>query len=143
MSIIDEKYTGKYRGAGDWFADLVTSNFHMISVRTVKTKAEDGTVTETQVPAKRTELNLDGFIAFARENNIEIKQELVDSGNAGRIRMTLGNALRAAARKRHGLFVEGSWVDAPADFCNPGEPTEARDGTKIAKPKAAETEKTE
>ena len=132
-SIINDKYKGKYKGASDWIGELVKE---VASVQEMKTvKAEDGT--ESEIPKGRPKLDLDKLFALCKENHIDYSEmeKQRDRPNApGRIRMTLGNMLRAAARKRHGLYVSGEWRRVPDGFVDEESmPTETRGGEKIAK----------
>ena len=88
--------------------------------------------------------DLDKMFLLAEQNGIDTLSKtfvgLRETGNIGRARMTIGNMLRAAARKRHGLYDnEGNWVEAPLEARNEGEPTQGRDGSKIVKAKAEPT----
>lgn len=147
-SIIPEKYQGKYKGAEDWLSTFIDGQ-----VKTVPMK--DKTTTETvdgeeitkiiSVAAGKAKLDLDKLFALTDANGIDSKemQAQRDRKNApGRIRMTLGNALRAAAKHRHGLnTIDGTWTEAPADFIGDAPKTHNPDGSKIAVAKAsAETE---
>lgn len=87
--------------------------------------------------------DVDALKAIADANNITYKEY----PNPGMYRMNIGNMLRAAARKRHGLFLptgaDGAieWKDAPAEFIGEFELKENQDGSKIVKAKpAAEAE---
>lgn len=147
-SIIPEKYQGKYKGAEDWLSTFIDGQ-----VKTVPMK--DKTTTETvdgeeitkiiSVAAGKAKLDLDKLFALTDANGIDSKemQAQRDRKNApGRIRMTLGNALRAAAKHRHGLnTIDGTWTEAPADFIGDAPKTHNPDGSKIAVAKAsAETD---
>lgn len=141
-SIIGEKYRGKYKGASDWIGEVIQANCSTQPMKTVK----DAEGNETEVAKGKSVLNVDALISLSKANHIDTSkmEEQRDRKNApGRIRMTLGNMLRAAARKRHGLYINGEWVEAPEAFLEsaPDEPTETRDGEKIVKAKpAAETD---
>lgn len=146
-SIVPEKYRGDYKGAQDWLTDFIDGLVKEPIMKTVKVKDEEGKVTgEEQVPSAKTVLNLDKLFGLATANHIDVAkyEEQRDRPNAaGRLRMTIGNSLRAAAKHRHGLFdLDGEWIDAPEDFLDGAERTQERDGTKIAKakPETAETE---
>lgn len=136
-SIIDPKYRGKRDS--DWLASFIDEQVKEAVMKTVKVKDEEGNVvSESQVPSAKTAVNLDKLFQLCDANNIDASKmkEQVDRPNApGRIRMTLGNSLRAASKRRHGLFnLDGEWVDAPAEFLGDAERKEERDGTKVAKP---------
>ena len=141
-SIIGDKYRGKYKGASDWVGEVIQANCTTQPMKTVKD--EDGN--ETEVAKGKPVLNVDALIALSKENHIDTSkmEEQRDRKNApGRIRMTLGNMLRAAARKRHGLTVNGEWVTPTDEFLKsaPDEPTETREGEKIVKAKPEADEK--
>ena len=140
-SIIPAKYQGKYREK-DWLGKFIDEQATETVMKTVKTKNEEGEVDgEDTVPTNKRVLDLDAFFALCETNHIDTSKMKAqrDRPNApGRIRMTLGNSLRAAARKRHGLFdAEGEWHNADDDFIGDAPLKENRDGTKIA---AAKTE---
>lgn len=140
-SIIGSKYAGKYKDK-DWLGQFVDANATDAVTREKKmvdpeTKAE---TVETIETGKRS-LNLDKLFQLCKANNIETGEMEAqrDRPNApGRIRMTLGNRLRAAARHRHGLFDRnGEWVPADAEFLGDSIQTHNRDGSKI-QPNVAE-----
>lgn len=135
-SIIDPKYRNKRDK--DWLAEFIDGQVKDRVMKTVKVKDEEGNVTgEEQVPSAKTAVDLDKLFALCAKNHIDTTkmEEQRDRPNApGRIRMTLGNSLRAAAKRRHGLYdLEGNWVEAPADFIGDAELKENPDGSKIAK----------
>lgn len=139
-SIIDAKYRDKYRGNKDWLAQLIDKLVLDPVMREKPIKDDEGNVTGTEeVSTGKTRVNLDRLFALAEANHINVEKyrDQADRPNApGRLRMTIGNMLRAAARHRHGLFdLESNWVDADADFLGDAERTHERDGTKIAKAK--------
>lgn len=131
MSIIDEKYKGKYKGASDW-AGLQ-----------LEEQCYDAQEKGPAIP------NLNKMIKLAKANKMD-KDKLAEmearSGAAnaiGNIRMAIGNMLRAAAKRRFGLYdLAGEWVKAPKDFLvdGDGQPlekaTEDHDGNKVDKPAA-------
>jgi len=144
MSIMPDKFRSKdYKGAQDWLTSFVDGQVKVAVTKTVTTKAEDGTETTSTVDTAKTTVSMDALFALGKVNNLNVDKyaDQVENKNApGRLRMTIGNMLRAAARKRHGLFdVNGEWHAAPDDFVGDAELKENRDGTKIAKVKAAET----
>lgn len=148
-SIIGEKYRGKYKGAQDWLASTIDANVKVAVTKEKVTTAEDGTKTTEIVDTAKTEIDLNKLFALAIANHINVDKYRgdVDKKNApGRLRMTIGNMLRAVAKKRHGMFVltaDGSdWVDAPAEFIGDSVKTHNSDGSKIvvAKPETASTE---
>ena len=142
-SIIAEKYRGNRDK--DWLANFIDTQVRVAVMKTVKIKDEEGNVTgEEQVPSAKSAVDLDKLFALCQANAIDTaKMEAqVDRPNApGRIRMTLGNSLRAACKRRHGLYdLEGDWVDAPEDFLGDAPLKENRDGSKIAAPKDEDAE---
>lgn len=147
-SIIPEKYQGKYKGAEDWLSTFIDGQVKTVPMKDkTTTETIDGEeVTKTiSVAAGKAKLDLDKLFALTDANGIDSKdmQAQRDRKNApGRIRMTLGNALRAAAKHRHGLnTIDGTWTEAPADFIGDAPKTHNPDGSKIAVAKAsAETD---
>lgn len=144
-SIIPEKYQGKYKGAEDWLSQFIDGQVKTVPMKDkTTTETVDGEeITKTiSVAAGKAKLDLDKLFALTDANGIDSKemQAQRDRKNApGRIRMTLGNALRAAAKHRHGLNnIDGNFVDAPAEFIGDAAKTHNPDGSKIvvAKPSA-------
>lgn len=147
-SIIPEKYRGNYKGAGDWlttFIDGLTKTVLMKDKVTKETIDGEEITKTVSVAAGKAKLDLDKLFALTDANGIDSKemQAQRDRKNApGRIRMTLGNSLRAEAKHRHGLYdLTGNWHNAPADFLGDAPKTKNQDGSKIvvAKPAVAET----
>lgn len=144
MSMMPEKFRDKnYKGAQDWLSAFIDERVKTTVMKTVTTKAEDGTETSEQVPTNRTSIDMDALFSLGKANHLNVDKyaDQVENKNApGRLRMTIGNMLRAAARKRHGLFdAGGEWHAASAEFLGDAELKENRDGTKIAKAKPAAT----
>lgn len=139
-SIIGEKYRDRYSPENrDFVGSIIDASCTSAVTKDKVTKDEDGNeVTETVV-LKRRELSLEALFSMAESNGIDTAKyrEQADRPNApGRLRMTLGNMLRARAKRRHGIYdSEGTWHDAPADFIDGAEKTEEPDGTKITPPK--------
>jgi len=139
MTIMPEKFRDpSYKGAQDWIKSFIDHQVKTAVMKTVKTKDEDGNVTEQEVESKKTQVDLNKLFDLAEKNSLNVEKytSQMDQKNApGRLRMTIGNMLRAAARKRHGLYdLAGDWHDAPADFIGDAELKENRDGSKIAEP---------
>ena len=141
-SIIDAKYKERYRDNPDWLATLIHDQCFVQHTKEVAVKDDEGNDTgKTEVVnAGRPELNLEALFDLAEKNGIAAREKYgdqADKKNApGRLRMTIGNSLRAAARKRHGLYdVDGNWLDAPADFVGDRPKVQNPDGSKIAKAK--------
>jgi hypothetical protein len=144
VSIIDPKYKGRPAKA-DWLTDFVEKNATTAIVKTVKSKAEDGTETSETVETGKRATDLDKLFALAEANGFPAHAKYgdqVDRKNAvGRLRMTIGNVLRAAARKRGGLYnVDKDFIDADDAFMAGGAPTHNPDGTKIVKATVATKE---
>lgn len=126
-SIINPKYKGKYKGASDFIGELIDSN--------CRSASEKG----------QGELNPSLVIQLGRKNNLDAKKldnleaQIGQKNAPGRIRMTVGNMLRAAAKRRHGLLdLHGNEVAAPEGF-EVSDKTENLDGSRIAKaPEASE-----
>ena len=134
-SIIPSKYAAAYKERGpDWVGDKIAEN--CVDV----TKNDKGKETSA--------LDVDRLFDLAKANNIDTAkyEEQVDRPNApGRLRMTIGNMLRARVKRRHGMFnANGKWSNAPEAFLEAigaeDKPTEKRDGEKIAKPKPPKAE---
>lgn len=143
-SIIPDKYQGKYKGAEDWLSEFIDGQVKVVPMKdkTVTEGEGDDAVTKTiSVAAGKAKLDLDKLFALTDANAIDSKemQAQRDRKNApGRIRMTLGNALRAAAKHRHGLnTIDGTWTEAPAEFIGDSPKTQNPDGSKIAVAKAS------
>ena len=84
-NFIDPKYAHRYRGSSDWVGAMISEHC---------TSKEDGTI------------DLDILFKFAERNGIDTAKFRGQTGapNApGRLRMTIGNMLRARALRRHGL----------------------------------------
>ena len=145
-SIVPEKYREKYRGPGDWVKQFINGIVNEAKTKEVDVKDEDGKVTGTETKTlKATTTNLDKLFALAEVNGLDVDKYKGDVGKknaAGRLRMTIGNMLRAAARKRHGLNgLDGEWYDADAEFLEGvGDATETRDGEPIAQPEPEKEE---
>lgn len=136
MSIVDPKYRDKYRENPDWLTSVINDHCYDVVTKEKVTKNEDGSETTETVNTKKTSLNLERFLALAEENHIDVAKYRadMDKKNApGRLRMTVGNMLRAAAKKRHGLHVDGKFVHADKEFIGDTPKTHNPDGTKIAK----------
>ncbi len=147
----------KFKSEGDWIKGLMAEHCVIAGVGAVEAvpaveevKDEDGNVTTEAVAAVRgkkgkDEINEDAITALAVANGVVVKEG--GYPNPGSLRMNVGNMLRAAARKRHGLNVptseglidgevEFEFSDAPDDFEVSETKTHNPDGTKIAPVKA-------
>lgn len=146
MSIVDPKYRMKYKTAIDWLASFVDAQVKVTVMKDKTTTDTDGNKVTESVATKETRVDLDKLFALAKANSLDVaKYEAQrDQKNApGRLRMTIGNMLRAAATKRHGLFdADGNWTDAPAEFIGENPKTHNPDGSKIKVEKPAEAAKT-
>lgn len=146
-SIVNPKYRELYKTREPDFVAQVL-NDQAVDTKTVKGK--DGAEEE-----RRGMVNVDALFALAEANGLEVEKfrSQVGSPNfAGRFRMTVGNMLRATARKRHGLYIYDNkgkkvWEDAPEEFLAAhnitGEPTHDREGVKVPKAKAEKAEDSE
>jgi len=163
-SIIDPKYAQAYKDKPkDWFALMVDEQATVAATKEKKTKItqldeDDQMVLDANgkpvivdgpveiVTLKKRSVDLGALFAFAQANSIDTAkyEAQADRPNApGRLRMTIGNMLRAAAKHRHGLFDKDNvWHDAPEEFLGDAVKTQEQDGTKIPKvqPKVAEPE---
>lgn len=142
-SIINPKYKDKYKGPKDWFSTLCDAECTSVVTREVKEKDEHGIVTTKTVDTKKRILSLDALFDFAAANAIDARMlyghQVDRPGAPGRLRMTVGNMLRRAARQRHGLYdLGGNWRAAPADWLGDAVKTHNPDGTTIAKAKASD-----
>ena len=136
MSIISPKYRGAKKEK-DWLAETIEKACTDPVTKNVEKTGEDGTSHTETVTLKKTTFSLDRLFALAEANGLDVdkyKKDVDKPGAPGRLRMTIGNMLRAAARKRHGLNVGGEFVDASAEFIGDSEKTHNPDGSKIAKP---------
>lgn len=126
----------EFKSKGDWINRLIDENCSTIEGAVEAVPAvtdDDGKVTTPAVRGRKGKkiTDLASLAEIAEANGITVK----DYPNAGMARMNIGNMLRAAAKKRHGLNVGGVWVEAPEDFEVNEEKTENPDGTKIPKAK--------
>jgi hypothetical protein len=128
-NFINEKYQGKYRGASDWIGELIDAECLV--------EDKDGNVS----------LDLKALFALAKANGIDTakyKAQAEQPHATGRLRMTLGNALRARARRRHGLLTADGTrkkLTDPKSIEAPPEPIEKIDGTPIEGAKKAPAKK--
>jgi hypothetical protein len=150
-SIVDPKYRNKYKDKNrhEWLADLLKVNasaFHTIPAKpAVGKEGEEGYKPATAERRVIDGVDVDKVFKIARENGLDVDKyeaQRDTHGFPGRFRMTAGNMLRTVARQRHGLFINGEWQEAPADWLTAqgveGGPTHNKDGSKIAVAKAAE-----
>lgn len=140
-SIIPEKY--RVRKDPDWLAGFIDDQVRMPIMKTVAVKDEQGNDAGTEEKdTGKTAVDLDALFKLCELNHVKTDKmrAQTDRPNApGRIRMTLGNSLRAAAKRRHGLFaLDGEWTAVPEGFVEAGTvPTEMPDGTRFAVAKPA------
>jgi len=122
MSIVDEAYRERYRGEGDWFKQLVDAECYYSVIKTTEEIQEDGTVKTIEKTTAKRRLDVERLFDLATENGIEEERltkfrEIVGTNTSeGRIRMSVGNMLRAKAKKEGGLKVNGTFVKAPEEF---------------------------
>lgn len=145
-SIVDPKYREKYK-TPDWLGSLING---VVSTEVEKTrKVDTGKTDKEDKPIMKDEkykvagpVDIDKLFALAEENGLaerveKYKDQRDNHGFAGRFRMTVRNMLQARARKAHGLYINGKWVKADAEWLEakdaPEAPTHNRDGEKIAK----------
>lgn len=142
-SIINPKYR-KDRKI-DWLGDLISKTCAATREVEKKVKDEEGNV-KTVKETKDDGINVDTVFALARANGLSEKVAKFETqrdahGFAGRFRMTVRNMLQATVKARHGLYVNGEWVEAPAEWLKdksaPETPTQTPDGVKIAVEKPA------
>jgi hypothetical protein len=142
--------------AGDWINRLIADHARVetapavervVAVKEVKAKSETDVTDAVEyvapvkgVAGKKATFALSDSVldAMASENNVTLRGAYP---NIGMKRMAVSNSLRAAAKKRGGLYTlqaDGvfGWTDAPEDFdC---EITHTPQGVKIAKETAVE-----
>lgn len=154
MSIIDPKYKDKYKQNKDWLSKAIEQHAYEQKTKerskTEKVEGEPDKVTSEIVNVGKPAVNLNKLFDVAEANGIKARElygaQIDRPGAPGRLRMTIGNSLRAAAKARHGLNLpvgEGGayqFVDADAAFIGDLPKTQNPDGSKIAKAKPAETE---
>lgn len=122
MSIVDETYRERYRGPGDWFKQLIDGECYYHVTKIVEETQEDGTITVIEKTTKKRRLDVEKLFDLATENGIDEDRltkfrEIVGTNTSeGRIRMSVGNMLRAKAKKEGGLMVNGKFVKAPEEF---------------------------
>ena len=119
VNFMPERYRDKYRGGQDWLGDFINANCRKV--------LEEG---------KAAQLCLDSLMVLAEVNAVDAKdvsywrKQFNKPGAPGRIRMTIGNMLRARAKRRHGLLdLEGNWVEADVEFIGDARRTEESDGS--------------
>lgn len=119
VNFMPERYRDKYRGDQDWLGNFINANCRKV--------LEEG---------KAAQLCLDSLMILAEVNAVDAKdvsywrKQFNKPGAPGRIRMTIGNMLRARAKRRHGLLdLEGNWVEADAEFIGDARRTEESDGS--------------
>lgn len=143
-SIINEKYRDRYKPENrDWLAKFIDDQCTSPVTKEKTVKDEDGNETTEVVELKRRVLDLEALFDLAEANHIPAREKYADQADRknapGRLRMTIGNMLRAAARKRGGLFDnDGEWNEAGDGFEVNDPLTENPDGTRIAAAKVEE-----
>lgn len=139
MSIVDPKYAEALRNTTDFIGEFIADNCTVETSPEVKEKDPETKKMVVKRVAK-TAVDFDSLIELGRVNFLpedKLKayaKSKKDAGATGRVRMSIGNMLRARALRRHGLYnLKGKWVNAPADFLDGAEQTEDRKGEKLAK----------
>ncbi len=125
----------EFKSEGDWINRILGGHCTTMEGAKPESKDKDGKV----IPAVKGKSVVDStkLAALAKENKVPLKDEYP---NTGLLRMNVGNMLRARAKKRGGLFINGKWTDAPSDFECLNPTTENRDGTPIPKAKSAKAD---
>lgn len=124
MSIVDEDYRMRYRGKGDWFKQFIDAHCYNPVMKRVEVTLSDGTVEMQDQPTKRRVFDPNALFDMAVENGIpedrltRFKEIVGQVTSEGRIRMSVGNMLRAATRKNGGLTFRGTFYEADEDFLN-------------------------
>lgn len=122
MSIVDNDYRDRYRGRGDWLKQLIDKNCYSPITKVVEELQPDGTTLKVEKETKRKKLDPDAMFNIALENGIDedrltkFRGALGTHGSEGRARMSVGNMLRSVAKKNGGLSVNGTFIEAPAEF---------------------------
>lgn len=142
-SIVPEKYAGKeYKGAQDWVSTFITGQIAKTKTVTRKEQVEGHDEVVTKQVEVADGIDIDKLFDLAVQNHLDVAKydaQRDSHGFAGRFRMTAGNMLRAAARKRGGLKdLTGEFVTAPEGTFD-AAPTHNPDGSKIVVAKAAES----
>ena len=112
----------------DWLDQLLLGACS--AIKTVK-RMVDGKEVEDQ---ERDGVDVEKLHKLALENGFTPKVH--NKANPGLHRMTVGNALRARARRRHGLTVEGKFLAASESFIAGHDKVENADGSKYESPGA-------
>lgn len=122
MSIINERYKGRYKGASDWIGQVMDDQCRV-----------------------EGDVSIELICQLAEANGCDVsKYKGLDPKAAGRVRMTIGNMLRSRAFKRGGLYdVNGKPMTAPAEFMGDKQPVENLDGERLAKPENTDDAKAE
>lgn len=114
-----EQYRDRYRGNPDWIGSFIDDNCRKV--------LEEG---------KAARLCMDSLLTLAEKNGVPAESvadwrgQVDRPGAPGRLRMTVGNALRARAKRRHGLIdLDGNFVDADPEFIGDAKKTEKPDGS--------------
>lgn len=127
-NFLNDKFKTKdYKGAQDWAREFIDGQ--VLKHKKHNDKGE---------PVGKPEVDFESLVKLYEMNQFDVSKYRGGAyPNIGQARMSIGNSLRAAARKRHGLFnVDGEWVDADEDFIADHPLKENRDGSKIVKEKA-------
>jgi len=136
---VDEKAPGNllptrtFQSSGDWINRLLTEHCTVVTgarKAVAEVKDKDGKVTVRGIRARKgtRAVDPDAIKFLCAENNLELRTY----PNPGMLRMNAGVKLRAAAKRRHGLIINGVWMPAPKDFPVRGDkPTENQYGKPI------------
>lgn len=126
----------------DFIAKFINERVSKPVVREKTVKAEDGTESVERVELKRRETDFGALFALAKANGIDTTNHvphLSEKNGKGRVVMMISNSLRAAGRKRLGLYdADKNWHDVDDAFKTlhgVTEATETADGVKIKKAK--------
>ena len=126
----------EFKTKNDWVDQLLLAECS--AIRVVKRMVGG----KEQEIHERDGVDVERLHSFARENGFEPK--VSSKANPGTHRMVIGNAMRARARRRHGLIVNGSFIQASDSFCEGHPKKENPDGSKYESPEAkAKREKIE
>lgn len=118
-NFMPEQYRDRYRGDPDWLGQFINNNCRKV--------LEEG---------KAAVLCMDSLLSLAEKNGVPAESiadwrgQVGRPGAPGRLRMTVGNALRARAKRRHGLIdLDDNFVHAAAEFIGDAPRLEKSDGS--------------
>ena len=120
MTIVDPSYRARYVGRGDWVKQQIDEYCYKPKTTTIGVTQPDGSIQYEVKESKRKYFRPDLLFAMAEENGIEGVQDnwsdvLEKKNGEGRVRMSVGNMIRAAARRNKGLTIHSVFKEMPED----------------------------